>query len=87
MNELQIDEYGYQNTLLGHFRGDKAQFKFDHPFIKFNKDFEEYPDFHDEHDNIPFPIEIDNLERQKPFNIKKGVPHYTWWHDMRTEDD
>jgi len=48
---------------LGHFRGDKAQFKFDHPFIKFNKDFEEYPDFHDEHDNIPFPIEIDNLER------------------------
>ena len=63
MNELQPDEYGYQNSVLGFFRGDKIRYVFDNPFVKFNKDFEEYPDFHDEHDNIPFPMDVDNLER------------------------
>ena len=87
MNELQPDEYGYQNTFLGFFRGDKHRLVLDNPFVKFNKDFEDYPDFHDEHDNIPFPMEVDNLEREKPFKIKKGISHGVWWHDIKTEDD
>lgn len=33
------------------------------------------------------PIEIDDFERNKPFGIKKGIPHLVMHNDIKTEDD
>ena len=67
MNELYINEHGLQTNTREAFRGDKILNHFDNPFVKFNKDFAEYPEFHDEHDLLDMYMEADEFERDKPF--------------------
>lgn len=44
----------------------------DNPFQRFHESIEQYPDFHDDIDDVSF-IEYDNWERLKPFDAKKGT--------------
>lgn len=44
----------------------------DNPFQRFHESIEEYPDFHDDIDDVNF-IEYDNWERLKPFDPKEGT--------------
>ncbi len=43
----------------------------DNPFQRFHESIEQYPDFHDDIDDVSF-IEYDNWERLKPFDPKPG---------------
>jgi len=38
--------------MLEILRGDIMKGHFDNPFVKFNKEIEEYPELHDEHDYL-----------------------------------
>lgn len=44
----------------------------DNPFVRFHKTIVEYPDFHDDIDDISM-FEYDNFERLKPFDPKEGT--------------
>jgi hypothetical protein len=44
----------------------------DNPFQRFHESIEEYPDFHDDIDDVSIS-EYDNWERLKPFDAKKGT--------------
>ena len=44
----------------------------DNPFQRFHESIEEYPDFHDDIDDVGF-TEYDNWERLKAFDPKKGT--------------
>lgn len=68
-------------------RGERGTFKFDHPFVKWAKEFEEYPEFHDEHDHINFPVIMDEFERHKVFKPKKGMNLQKWYKGLRTDDE
>ena len=43
----------------------------DNPFQRFHESIEEYPEFHDDIDDVSF-IQYDNWERLKPFDAKDG---------------
>lgn len=74
-------------SLFEIMRGDVMKGHFDNPFVKFNKEIAEYPELHDEHDYLTMFAWQDNFERAKPFNMKKGINHMTWAHDIKTDDD
>jgi hypothetical protein len=44
----------------------------DNPFQRFHQSIEEYPEFHDDIDDVGF-TEYDNWERLKPFDAKEGT--------------
>lgn len=44
----------------------------DNPFQRFHQSIEEYPEFHDDIDDVSF-TEYDNWERLKPFDAKDGT--------------
>jgi hypothetical protein len=44
----------------------------DNPFQRFHQSIEEYPDFHDDIDDVSM-IQYDNFERLKPFENKEGT--------------
>jgi hypothetical protein len=44
----------------------------DNPFQRFHQSIEEYPEFHDDIDDVSF-MEYDNWERLKPFDAKDGT--------------
>ncbi len=76
-----------QTTFLELFRGDKVKRKFNNPYTRMSKEFEEYPMLLDSHDWINASYEFDNLERAKVFHSKKGTTNGTWYHDLMTDSD
>lgn len=87
INELYWDTSALNMSLMEILRGDVMTGHYDHPFIKFNKEIEDYPELHDEHDFLTMYAKQDVFERVKPFDIKKGVQHMIWSHDPKTDDD
>jgi hypothetical protein len=67
-------------------RGDIVTGKFDQPYSKFAKEFEEYPWELDGHDNVTFPVIMDEFERRKPFS-EKGEKLSKWVPDILTDDE
>jgi hypothetical protein len=45
---------------------------FDNPFVRFHKSIEQYPEFHDDMDDVNL-FEIDNFERFKQYQAKPGT--------------
>lgn len=52
--------------------GARAEQVLDNPFVRFHKQIEQYPDFHDDMDDVHL-FEYDNFERFKQYAPKKGT--------------
>ena len=69
-NSQQINN-GVHMRLDSIIHGIVEQPYLDNPFQRFHESIEQYPDFHDDIDDVSF-TEYDNWERLKPFDPKEG---------------
>lgn len=76
-------EYNLEELLLGR----KVDMLVPTPMTRFNKTFEEYPDFHEDYDRDKLSSQLDNLERLKPFDPVEGTTKMNWYaHPLEDTD-
>lgn len=88
VNENQIKgRFPIQVNTFELLLGRKTSMYYDKPTERFSTNYEDYPDFHEDWDRDTLYQVIDQTERLKPFEAKKGSVKSTWYAQPINDDE